>query len=169
MTVLTFMFIWHTVIAMDITESKPSRLVLEHVPWARGVLLIVSVFAGAALGLSGLLQGQNSVAIILIVSAVFGGFYFTMLIERRQVLFLRDDNALILRRKSVHGYHEEHHALSSLSHAEIESYTIRSFNKVAHTILVMEDGRLPLTPSNMSRYEATFLAKAINEWLAPDS
>ncbi|WP_171208834.1 MULTISPECIES: hypothetical protein [unclassified Ruegeria] len=160
---------------MKILRDTPNQLILSNTPWLIGLMLIGFILAFLGAGIFMVSDGDKPVW-FGILFAFFGGgmgaVIFCAMVRRVQVILDRPSKTILIRRQSVFGYETVEHALSDLSHAEVEtSRTSRrgSSSKVHRPVLILDKGmsagRHPIVETYYSGGGAQRLVDAVNSWL----
>lgn len=154
---------------MKVTQSSQDCLVLEDVPWIRGILVILTTLYVTFMGFSEHNAGRSLGLPIVAFGLVGGLVFFSIFIQRYQIIFDRTHATLIKRKRSMFGFQETRHDLSHLSHAELEERTDSDGGKLYAPVLIMMDGpdapRLRLVDYQTTGWGPPVMVAAINEWL----
>lgn len=160
---------------MKVTRNDPNQLILSDTPWFIGIMLVFFILAFVGPGLLLMSEGGEDIWFGLIFALGGGGLgfgAFCAFVRRVQVILDRTTDSIVIRRQSVFGYEAVEHALSNLSHAEVESTTSRS-NKGTSTlyrpVLIlskgMSAGRHPIVEAYSNGSGSHRLVDAVNKWL----
>ncbi len=160
---------------MKVSRNTQDQLILTYTPWFIGITLVFFILAFVGAGLFMVSEGGEGILFGLFF-ALFGGGLgfgaFCTFVRRVQVILDRNQGSLVIRRQSVFGYDAVEHALSDLSHAEIESSVSRSTkgsSTLYRPVLILDKGmsagRHPIVEAYSSGRGAHGLVDAINDWL----
>lgn len=157
---------------MKVTRNTPDQLILSDTPWLIGIMLIffILVFTGAGIAIT---ISESWVGLIF---AFFGGgmgvMAFCVFVRRVQVILDRPANQLLIRRQSVFGYTSVEHALSDLSHAELDATTSRNKGRTStlyRPVLILSSGMSagahPIVAAYTNGKGPDRLVRAVNDWL----
>lgn len=157
---------------MKVVRNTPEQLILRSVPWVLGIIFAGAILGMTAAALNGLLEGDYTFALMMMLfGPVFMGLFFALFIRRDDLILDRSRDLLELRHATVLGRHKVQHKLQHLSKAMVQ--TSNSDNAKTHRVaLVLESGMdagvHPVTEVYTSGYGATRAVDAINAWLALD-
>lgn len=160
---------------MKVTRNSADQLILSDTPWFIGITLIFFVLTFVGLGLFLMSEGGKGIWLGLLFGLVGGGLgvgFFFAFVRRVQVILDRSKDSILIQRQSIFGYEAVEHALSNLSHAELES-TISRSNKGSSTlyrpVLVLDKGmsagRHPITEAFTNGGGSKRMVDAVNDWL----
>ncbi|WP_037311245.1 hypothetical protein [Ruegeria halocynthiae] len=160
---------------MKVTRNSADQLILSDTPWFIGITLIFFVLTFVGLGLFLMSEGGKGIWLGLLFGLVGGGLgvgFFFAFVRRVQVILDRSKDSILIQRQSIFGHEAVEHALSNLSHAELES-TISRSNKGSSTlyrpVLIldkgMSTGRHPITEAFSNGGGSKRMVDAVNDWL----
>lgn len=157
---------------MKVARNTPEQLILDEKPWvaAVGISALFLVFTGIAV--ASVLEGEPSGLVALLGSGM-AGIAFWAFVRRTQLILLRPDGEMILRRRWLNGYSEDRYRLEALQGAEVETTTGDKGRRLSRPVLVMQEGhepqRVPLRKAYSSGGGSDHAAHVIERWLkAPD-
>jgi len=152
---------------MRITENTPDRLILDDIPWIRGLLIIAATLYVLSMGFREMNAGRQFGAFIIAGALIVGPLFFALFVERYQILFLRAEDRITKRKRSVLGYKETSHRLSDVLKASVVTSKRTDGPDMDHKILKVSDGTsIRLVDYNTTSAAPSIVAKAINDWLA---
>ncbi|WP_170344790.1 hypothetical protein [Ruegeria atlantica] len=161
---------------MKVARNTPQQLILSDTPWFFGILFALNTLIFAALGL--LLTWAGGSAFwyglsMIIFGGAMGLWSFHLLVRRVQVIFDRTKGTLVIRQKSIFGNEAIEHALSDLSHAEVETILNKPawlFASRHRPVLLLDKGmsagRHPIIQAFSTGTCAERITGTVNDWLA---
>ncbi len=157
---------------MKISENTPDRLILDDVPWIRGILIILVTLYVIAMGFHEWNDGRTLGPWIVGGGVLAGLLFFALFVERYQIIFLRSEKTILRRKRSVFGFSETRHDLGAVSHAEVEEETGTDNDVSYYAALIVPEGpdapKLRLTDYSTSGFGPPALVDQINDWLGVD-
>jgi hypothetical protein len=159
---------------VKVVRNTPEQLIVGDSPWATaiGLGVFVIILFGA-----GLMLWENAawLSVFLFLTAFVVGFVgLVIFVNRVQVIFLRPENRLLIRRRSVFGRSSTEHDLSQLIGAIAEEFVSNSLRgRKLHrpTLVFQRDGTketVPIVEVYSNEDEVHVLVDAINDWLPAD-
>ncbi len=156
---------------MEVVRNTPEKLIIGDSPWATaiGLIVFVVILFGA-----GLMLWQNAAwlsVLFFLIGVVVGFIGFVIFVNRVQVIFLRPENRLLIRRRSIFGKSATEHDLSQLTGAVAEEFISNSLRgrKLYRPTLVFqrngEEVRIPVVEVYSNERGVQVLVDAINEWI----
>lgn len=154
---------------MKVTENTPNRLILDDVPWIRGILIILVTLYVVAMGFREWNDGR-ALGPWIVGGGVIGGLlFFSIFVERYQIIFQRAEGVILKRKRSVFGFRETRHDLNAVSHAEVEEEKGTDDGVMYYAALIIPAGpdapRLRLADYGTSGFGPPALVDQINDWL----
>lgn len=153
---------------MKITRNIPDQLIIENTPWVLSLLLglggLLFVAIGLSLQVNGIPWGLAFVAASLIPFGLLLAFA-----RRLQILFLRPEREVIIRRRSLLSRSSVTHDLSDVHEAIVQSS--RANNSTTYRVALnltrgQSAGIHPLTLSYDNFNDHARTVTTINAWLA---
>lgn len=153
---------------MKVTRNLPEQLIIENRPWVISLALVAGWALFFAIGLSIFLSGQP-MGLIFMAASVIPLILIYFFARRTQVLFLRPEGQLIIRRKTLLGSSQVVHELNEVDHAIVQQSSTKDGGATYRVALVFPEGQsagthpLTLAYSNFSDHHG--MADTINAWL----
>ncbi len=155
--------------SMKVTRNTPDQLIIDDIPWLIGIFLIVFTLIFVTIGLFLLSE-------VLLFGLAFGligggvGFgAFTAFVRRVQLILNRPLDSITIRTRSLFGYCEVRHDLSSLSRAVLETTTSSKGATLYRPTLMLDKGMSagahPIVTSYTNTGGPRRMVDAINRWL----
>ncbi|MFT7593134.1 MAG: hypothetical protein ACI8R4_000446 [Paracoccaceae bacterium] len=154
---------------MKVTRNTPDQLIVADTPWLIGLMMIffIMVFVGA--GMAMVLSGDMLGLLFIIVGGGLGIGAFAAFVRRVQVILDRPTDSITIRARTLFGYSEVRHKLSSLSRAVLQSTTSSKGNTLHRPALVLDQGMSagdhPIVKTYANTGGAAHIVKAVNTWL----
>jgi len=153
--------------AMIVREETSERLVIEDRP----VLLALSlglgmlVVAGATMAL--MTAGQWQGAAMLGLGTVLTGVAIAVFVRRTMLFLDRPSASVLIRTTTVFGVREQHHPLSALQGAQVQTNRRTRGGPTHRPVLVLTGGQVvPVTPVYTGGAGAGRAVAAIERWMA---
>ncbi len=155
---------------MKPTFETEDVLILDHTPWFLGAILGLLFFASLAAGASMLLVGEPMFGAIALSGAVLPGILLAVFGALVQVRFVRSENRVEFRRRSLFGLTSDTLALDNVARAELVSYTSLNSNTANSTnyqpvLHLRSGGTRPLVRAYSKSASDGPAVEAINRWL----
>ena len=154
---------------MKITRNTPEQLIIANTPWLLGIMLAVFILAFVAAGLAMVSQGVWAGLLFALLGGGIGLGVFAGLVRRVQVILDRPTDTITLRTRSLFGYREVQHSLSSLDRAVLETSISSKGTSLYRPTLILASGMSAGPHPVIKVYTNTSgperAVKAINTWL----
>ncbi|MDJ0639923.1 MAG: hypothetical protein QNJ20_13900 [Paracoccaceae bacterium] len=158
---------------MRTVENSRDRLILEDTPWVRGTIIILAILYVVWVGFRLISDGDRLGPYVLGGSLLLGPVVFALFVERYQVIFLRPENSVFKRKRSIFGYKETRHDLSAISHARAEVSVDSDGGEMSRPVLIVQEGddtfQIELVEYFATGTWAKELAAGINDWLGVEA
>jgi len=158
---------------MKITRYTPHQLIVAHVPWVTGCVLIAAFVLFSTALLSDYWEGEKTADEMLLpgifILVVFG-FAFFALVQRIQIILDRNDDTITVRRRSVIGYKSETFRLSDLARVEVQVDHSGGDGPMYRPVLYIGKGSVPQVYAIRSAYTSWSSGldeplAALNKWV----
>ncbi len=157
------------VLPMKVARNTPDQLIIAHTPWLIGFFLIIFILIFVAVGLFTMSETLIGGLFFALMGGGIGFAAFAAFVRRIQLVLDRPSDTITIRTRSLFGFKEVQHALSSLSHAVLESTTSSKGNTLYRPTLILDQGMSagphPLTNAYTNATGPGLVVDAINTWL----
>lgn len=157
---------------MKVTRNIPQQLIVADTPWLIGIMLTVFILMFVGAGLALVISGEW---LGLLFGAMGGGLgmtAFAIFVRRTMAILDRGTAKVTLRERSLFGFREEHHDLTKVRGAVVESSVNSNGQTTYRPTLVLRSGdsetRLPLIEVYSNGRGPDRVVTAINGWLGGD-
>ena len=156
---------------MKITRNIPDQLIIENTPWVMSILLVLGGILFLAIGYFLYRDGIAWGLLFCLGSLIPFGLLLAFA-RRTQILFLRPDNQLVIRRRSLLDSSSVVHLLSDLQDAILQTNISNDRSTTYRVALNFSAGEsaglhpLTLSYDNFNDHEQT--VSTINAWLAQE-
>ena len=152
---------------MKVTRNIPEQLVIENRPWITSLALVAGGLLFIGIGLSTFLSGELMGLFFMVMGLVPFGMLFAFS-RRTQILFLKPEGKLVIRRRTLLGRSEVEHGLDEIGEAIVQSSS--GDNGATYRVaLIFPEGQsagihpLTLVYDNFGGHDG--MADTINAWL----
>jgi hypothetical protein len=163
---------------MKTVRNTPDQLILQSVPWVFGLTFVVIIVVMIGGGLTGLIQGEYTRAVMMgVVAPLILCVLAAMFVERIDLILDRSRNQVEMRRATLLGRTKVVHALEHVQKVIVQTHISTGRNGTdngpSHRIALvlsggMDAGEHPLTEVFVGGDGAEKTALAINAWLSQD-
>jgi len=157
------------VLPMKVTRNTQDQLIIAHTPWLIGLLLIAFILIFVAAGLFTMSETLIGGLFFALMGGGIGFGAFAAFVRRIQLILDRPSDTITIRTRSLFGFTEIQHALSSLSHAVLESTTSSKGSTLYRPTLILDRGMSagphPLTKAYTNTAGPGLVVNAVNMWL----
>jgi len=157
------------VLPMKVTRNTPQQLIIANSPWLIGLLLTGFILIFVAVGLFLLSEGVWAGLVFAVFGGGIGFGAFAAFVRRVQLILDRPSDTITLRARSLFGYSEVQHKLSSLSRADLESTTSSKGTTLYRPTLILDQGMSagahPIIQAFTNTSGPGRVVDAINNWL----
>lgn len=159
---------------MKVTTNTPDLLIVEDRPVWIAIILIVFTLGFCGFGVMALSEREWMGGLLFIVLGLgLGVGFFAIFVRRVMVVFHRPENYVEFRRKNVFRSSRVRHALSEVSHAELEITRNSNGPNTYRVALVIPDGQSqgnhPITLAYSNGPGHQVCKDAINAWLGVET